>query len=111
MTILGRESECELRLLAKDAFSFIVPANSHGGTASCYCTIHTEYGSKSNEVALENPYFIAGVIADHIVQRVPQDNYSWIHTQKELILINQGKLLLWHEILYVCMCLSIHMYT
>lgn len=70
MTVLGRESECELKPLAKDAFSFIILANTHGGTASCCCTIHTEYGSKSNEVALENPYFTAGVIANHIVYRV-----------------------------------------
>lgn len=76
MTILGRESWCELRLLAKDVFSFIAPANSHGGTASCCCTTHAEYGSKSKEVTLGNPYFTAGVIADHIAQRVQQDNYS-----------------------------------
>lgn len=75
MTILGTESEGELRLLAKDAFSFIVLVKSHVGTASCICTIHTEYESKSNEVTLENPYFTAWVIVDHIAQRTQQDNH------------------------------------
>lgn len=57
---------------------------------------------------LKNPYFTAGVIADHIVQRVQPGNSSWTRTQKELILINQSELLLWHEILHVCIYLSIH---
>lgn len=81
MTLLGRESEGELKLLAKHAFSFIVLVKSHVGTASRISTIYTECGSKSSEVTLENPYFTAWVIVDHIVQRTQQDNHSWTESK------------------------------
>lgn len=77
MTILGGESEGELRLLANHAFSFTVLVKSYAGNASCICTIYTEFGSKFNEVTLENPYFTGWVIVGHIVQRKQQGNHSW----------------------------------
>ena len=83
MTILGRESEGELGLLAKHAFSFIVLVKSHVGTASCISTTHTEYGSKSNEFTLENPYFTARVTVDHIVQSTQEDNHSWTKSKSD----------------------------
>lgn len=77
MTVLGKESEGELRLLAKPAFSFIVLVKSHAGTASCICTLHREHGSKSNEFTLKTPYFTAWVLVDDVVQRTQRDTHSW----------------------------------